>query len=482
MHALPPLKLRGATVRLPLSQCSATGLLDALLVADLAARAGLIARALHRDASLALWSVCRAAALGHSELRSPRTLAQWLAPCLAVELTLLDLAADTASPARDNKFTALAALAQRVADRCARLAPKMPELDADVAQLAGLLSDADAWLGDAGAKRDRAARALLPEWLRLLLDELGTNQRASSSTDPLAELVREARNERQPRGPSASRAVRGEITWQVATTDDARRLAALAARIARLEQLETRFAETLEAEKLEAMGELAAGAGHEFNPPLAVISGRAQLFLRDEQDVERRRELAVINRQALRVHEMIADLMHFARPALPRPVECDVLTLVREALEGLRPWAEERRITLELSAEQDAIAATLDATQVLVAFRAVFTNAVEALGSDGRVRVDCALLAGDANVEIVVRDAGPGITPEVRRHLFDPFYSGRGAGRGLGLGLSKCWRIVTNHGGHVEVESTPGEGTTVRLVLPTIFSSNNHDVARHGEH
>jgi signal transduction histidine kinase len=61
-------------------------------------------------------------------------------------------------------------------------------------------------------------------------------------------------------------------------------------------------------------------------------------------------------------------------------------------------------------------------------------------------------------VEIVIRDDGPGIAPDVRAHLFDPFYSGRPAGRGLGLGLSKCWRIVTAHGGTIDVNSQVGRG------------------------
>ncbi len=68
-------------------------------------------------------------------------------------------------------------------------------------------------------------------------------------------------------------------------------------------------------------------------------------------------------------------------------------------------------------------------------------------------------------VRIHVRDNGPGLTPEERRHLFDPFYSARQAGRGLGLGLSKAWRIVSNYGGRIEVESQPGCGATFTIVL-----------------
>ncbi len=83
-------------------------------------------------------------------------------------------------------------------------------------------------------------------------------------------------------------------------------------------ELRCAFDAALEAEKLEALAEFAAGAGHEINNPLTVISGRAQLLLRDEKDPERRRTLALIRAQAVRVNEMIADMRLFARP--PEPV------------------------------------------------------------------------------------------------------------------------------------------------------------------
>jgi signal transduction histidine kinase len=143
--------------------------------------------------------------------------------------------------------------------------------------------------------------------------------------------------------------------------------------------------------------------------------------------------------------------------------------------------------------------------------RAVCENALAALAPGGRIEITCALrhflapveplaarhgsepssLAGEGRVRgqpasngrapvhaaasakmqkpqhlaITIRDNGPGMPAEVRRHAFDPFYSGRGAGRGLGNGLSKCWRIVTAHGGRVEIDST-SQGTCVTMLLP----------------
>ena len=239
----------------------------------------------------------------------------------------------------------------------------------------------------------------------------------------------------------------------------------IAAKLRRLEALETRFQELLEAEKLEALAEFAAGAGHEINNPLAVISGRAQLFLKGETDPERRRELALVHAQAMRVHEMIADLMLFARPPEPRKANCDVAGILDAVLAELTPKAAERRVALVRTELGQPLPVEADATQLAVALRALIDNALNALAEGGRVEVSASTV--DDGVQIIVRDNGPGLAPEVRRHLFDPFYSGRGAGRGLGLGLSKCWRIVTNHGGTVEVESEPGRGSTFTITLPS---------------
>ncbi len=89
---------------------------------------------------------------------------------------------------------------------------------------------------------------------------------------------------------------------------------------------------------------------------------------------------------------------------------------------------------------------------------------MEAIGYEGRIEID--VRGHERHVEIRVNDDGPGISAEQRRHLFDPYYAGRQAGRGLGLGLSKCWRIVTNHGGRIDVNSSPGQGTRFTITLP----------------
>lgn len=239
----------------------------------------------------------------------------------------------------------------------------------------------------------------------------------------------------------------------------------IADKLARLAELESNFQRSLEAEKLEALAEFAAGAGHEINNPLTVISGRAQLLLREEADPERQRALALISAQAMRVYEMIADMMLFARPPRPEPQPVELVKLLDDLIADLMPRAARQQTTLCRTGPSDPMVINADPVQLNVAFRAICQNALESLGSGGHVEIAVELLASN-EVCIRISDDGPGIRPEERRHIFDPFYSARQAGRGLGLGLSKAWRIVTNHGGRIEVSSQPGRQTVFSAALP----------------
>jgi signal transduction histidine kinase len=225
------------------------------------------------------------------------------------------------------------------------------------------------------------------------------------------------------------------------------------------------FEERLQRAKLDAMKELAYGASHEINNPLANISARAQTLLRDERDLERRRALEAINQQALRAHEMISDLMLFARPPRLDVQPVSLAAVVEQVAAEVSAECKRRGIELAVAADGALPEIAGDPVQLAVAVKAVIANSLEAIGQGGRI--EAALAQLESAVRIEVRDNGPGIASEVRTHMFDPFYSGREAGRGLGFGLPKAWRIVTAHGGRIWAESAGELGAVFVIELPS---------------
>jgi signal transduction histidine kinase len=265
---------------------------------------------------------------------------------------------------------------------------------------------------------------------------------------------------------------------------------------------ETDFAAALESAKVESLYQFAYGLSHEINNPLANIATRAQTLLADEPDPERRRKLATIVQQAFRAHEMIADLMLFARPPALSRAAANIGKLAEQVVEEMQPLAAEQGTRLQIASAAQPLLLEVDATQIAVAIKALLQNALDAVKAGGEVRVSvqpALRRCGDGEppllplslsvreaeggkvnppaphfslttrtepgAAITIEDNGPGIPPHVRAHLFDPFFSGREAGRGLGLGLSKAWRIVTLHGGRLEVDSQFSTGARFILSL-----------------
>ena len=244
-----------------------------------------------------------------------------------------------------------------------------------------------------------------------------------------------------------------------AEVENAPRLVDLSARFLSQAARERSVDASLERAKLEALAEFAAGAGHEINNPLGTISGRVQLLLPGETDPERRRALTTIGGQAYRIRDMIGDLMLFARPPAPQFATIRLDQVAAEVVAKLSGAASERECTLMLEAS-DPVEIRADAVQVAVVVSNLVRNALEASPRGGKVVVTVSSRGDDAGQgggRLTVSDHGAGLTSTDLEHLFDPFYSGRQAGRGLGFGLSKCWRIVELHGGHMTVRSAAGE-------------------------
>jgi len=471
MRPLPPLAAGSSPLVLPMADRSAAVLVEALLAeADVATE--LLVEQFAADPPLALWVVCMAARRDDLRPRSLVELAAWLRQH-AVEVLQWDGAEYTwPSPPgppgteQAEQHADRASHLLQVAEVAALLAASDGQQAAEEAFLRGLLHAAPQWFPLASGRRRKTISDCLARWLATADESVA----ASRVREAAAILAHET--EAAPADFDAEdcrqRALEARDAWLETVEGAVEFLPVLAARLARLDQLENRFQEALQTEKLESLAEFAAGAGHEINNPLAIIGGRAQLLLEDETDAERRRELAVVTAQVKRAHEMIADMRLFARPPLPEPETLDLVALVDGLVVDLAPLAAERAISITRSGDEGPVEVEADRAQLEVALRALSKNSLEAIGHDGRVEIT--LRRGAGHVQIRVADDGAGIRPEHRRHLFDPFYSARQAGRGLGFGLSKCWRIVTNHGGRIDVESEPGQGAVFTITLPERWS------------
>ena len=222
-------------------------------------------------------------------------------------------------------------------------------------------------------------------------------------------------------------------------------------------------------EKLEALAEFAAGAGHEINNPLATIIGRAQMLLKAETDPQRRQMLMSIGAQAYRIRDMIGDTMLFGRPPSPEFTNVVLSDVVDRLLEKLADELTRDRCSVHAEIDSELVVRA-DPVQLSILLSELLRNSRQASQpAGGGIRIVASIKEKRAMIEI--SDEGKGFTEIERQHAFDPFFSGRQAGRGLGFGLSKCWRIVELHAGQIKIDSSPTGPTTVSIELPLATSN-----------
>ena len=218
---------------------------------------------------------------------------------------------------------------------------------------------------------------------------------------------------------------------------------------------------------ISMVGEMAAGAAHELNNPLAVISGRAQMELDLAVEPERRRAMEIVVEQAKKASQIVLDLMKFAKPDPPTPKVLPLHQVVRNALQHWKQGSPAPRGQFNIGNLDPALTVFADSSQVQEIVTSVIENALQACSSfASRVQINSPSRASDETVRIVVSDSGPGMSPEVLEHAFDPFFSHRPAGRGRGMGLTRAYRLAEINGGRLWIDSKPGTGTTVTIELP----------------
>lgn len=223
---------------------------------------------------------------------------------------------------------------------------------------------------------------------------------------------------------------------------------------------------------LASVGAMAAGAAHEINNPLAVISGRAQLLAEVETDEKKVKSLTIIAEQAQRASDIVNELMSFARPAVAKPTAVNMAQTVAKAVEPMRGPATEKGVELTCEIPADLPTLTADGGHVQWMIEELVRNALYATPAGGRVvvRVDADVSA--AALAVSVTDTGCGMDAATLANATDPFFSGRKAGRGRGLGLAKVQRLAEANRAEVQIDSAVDQGTTVRLVFALAGSAS----------
>ncbi len=226
---------------------------------------------------------------------------------------------------------------------------------------------------------------------------------------------------------------------------------------------------TTERKTLATVGEMAAGAGHEMNNPLAVICGRAQLMLERATDENDRRTWQQINEQGQRISDAITDLMELASPPMPKVTNIRVADIFAKVVEVFGEVPHERAgdLKIDIGLASDDLCVAVDAEQVVASLGELVLNAANSLGSDdGYVRLFAELDDVADAVLLTVSDDGKGMSADTLENVFTPFFSFQDAGRRRGLGLPRARRLISNNDGKLWLRSQEAQGTTAYIQLP----------------
>jgi len=238
----------------------------------------------------------------------------------------------------------------------------------------------------------------------------------------------------------------------------------------------------IQAQKMEAVGQLTGGVAHDFNNLLQVILGNAEMALQEAAgNAGLKNELALIRKAAERASELIQRMLAFSRQQTLRPVNLDLRDLVSGMANLLRrTLGESIEIALALDKEPNHV--EVDPGQLESALLNLAINARDAMPAGGRLMIatrnvvvgaseakaDKGLLPGRYGL-LIVTDTGTGMPPDVLAKVFEPFFTTKDVGKGSGLGLSMVYGFVKQSNGYVKITSQVGVGTTVSIYLPSVL-------------
>ena len=253
----------------------------------------------------------------------------------------------------------------------------------------------------------------------------------------------------------------------IADKDRARLLSRSQQSVENLQRLQAQLVQT---EKLVSLGQLAAGAAHEINNPLAAILGYSDLLADDPTLTEKARATsAKIRDQARRTKTLVGNLLSFARQVPPERTLLDINTVVTNAMQLRSLDLRSAKTRVELQLESVLPGVRGDGNQLMQVFFNIINNAVDAMEShDGGV-LTIKTVRDRGNVIILFSDTGPGIKEPHR--VFDPFYTTKPVGKGTGLGLSICFGIVQEHTGKIMCYNNQTGGAVFRVELPAVLAA-----------
>ncbi|WP_152205521.1 sensor histidine kinase [Marinobacter changyiensis] len=229
---------------------------------------------------------------------------------------------------------------------------------------------------------------------------------------------------------------------------------------------------TIQVEKMAVLGEFATGVAHEVRNPLATIKLTVQALERREADMRRRGLLQDVEGEIDRLNRVVGDLLDYGRPVAAEPEHFEVRRAFRQAVAMTSSRARELGITVTASGDSRLLLYA-NPDQVSQCLVNLLSNAIEACGgvrgAGGSVRLRAH--REGARIRVDVTDDGIGVAPDVLPRVTEPFFTTRAKGTGLGLSITR--QLVQLNGGEMNIESEPGEGTTVTLLLPASDHVNN---------
>jgi two-component system sensor histidine kinase HydH len=215
---------------------------------------------------------------------------------------------------------------------------------------------------------------------------------------------------------------------------------------------------------LASLGSLAAGVAHEIRNPLSSIKGFATYFRdRYRDNPEDEKTAGIMIQEVDRLNRVISQLLDYARPMTMQRQEVSIQDIIRHALRMIEAQAREKGITLQADLPTEIPAAGIDADRMKQVFLNLYLNALGAMETGGMLSVALTGMT-DGRMRIEVRDTGVGIAPQDLGCIFDPYFTTKPSGAGLGLAIVQ--KIIDAHGGEIQVASTPGQGTTITILLP----------------